>query len=54
MQSNFSRFWVLFILNFLTAGILLAGQSLARADEIVGVKIMEKELMGNYLADENE
>jgi len=53
MQSNFSRFWVLFILNFLTAGILLAGQSLARADENVGVKIMEKELVGSYLADGN-
>ena len=47
MQSIISTLWVLLFLNFLTAGILQAGQSLARADEIVGVKIMEKELVGN-------
>ncbi len=53
MQSNFSKLWVLLILNFLTAGILQADHSLARADEIVGVKIMVKELVENYLADGN-
>lgn len=53
MQSIISTLWVLLFLNFLTAGILQAGQSLARTDEIVGVKIMEKELVGNYLADGN-
>jgi predicted lipoprotein with Yx(FWY)xxD motif len=51
MKNYFSTFWILFVSSFLTTGILLSGQNLARANEIVGVKIMEKELVGNYLAD---
>ena len=51
MKNNISAFWVLFVLSFFTSVILLSAQILARADEIVGVKIMEKEMVGNYLAD---
>ena len=51
MQKNFSILWVLLLASFLATDIFLFGQSPAGADEIVGVKIMEKELLGNYLAD---
>ena len=51
MKNNFSKFWILFICNFFITGILLSGQTQVRADEMVGVKIMQKELSGKFLAD---
>lgn len=51
MQNNLSTFWVLSVFCFFTAGILFSVQTPAKADEMVGIKIMEKELLGNFLAD---
>jgi predicted lipoprotein with Yx(FWY)xxD motif len=51
MKNAFPTFGVLFIFVFFVAGILLPSQSQAKADEMMGVKIMEKELLGKFLAD---
>jgi len=51
MRNNLSTFWVLSVFCFFTAGILLSVQTPANADEMVGVKIMEKEMLGKFLAD---
>ena len=51
MKNIFSKFWVLSVFFLFTGIILLSGQIQARADEMVGVKIMEKEGLGKFLAD---
>ena len=53
MKQNVSAFWILFIFSFLSTGFLLCAQTMARANETVGVKIMEKEMIGRFLADGN-
>ena len=53
MNNIFLKFWFLFIFSFFVTGNLLSGQTLARADEMVGIKVMRKELVGNFLADGN-
>lgn len=51
MKKYFFTFWTLFAFCILTIGFLSSGQTLAGDDEAVGVKIMEKEMLGNFLAD---
>jgi len=51
MGYRFSKYWLLFLFSFFATFIMLSGQNLAGAGEIVGVKIMNKEMIGRYLAD---
>jgi len=51
MKQNFSTFLVLFIFSFLSTGILQCAQTMAKANETVGIKIMEKEMVGKFIAD---
>jgi len=53
MMNTFFTFLILIICSFFTTGILLFDQSPARTAEMIGVKIMEKELVGKFLADGN-
>ncbi len=53
MKQNVPAFWVLIIFSFLSTSILLSAQTMAMANETVGVKIMEKEMIGRFLADGN-
>ena len=47
----YSQYWPLYLFSFFAAFIMLSGLTLAGVDETFGVKIMEKELLGNFLAD---
>jgi len=51
MQNNLSIFLVLSVFCFFTTGIVFSVHTPAKADEMVGIKIMEKELLGKFLAD---
>jgi predicted lipoprotein with Yx(FWY)xxD motif len=51
MKNNFLIFGVFFVVSFFTASILLSCHGSAKAAEMVGVKIMEKEALGKFLAD---
>jgi predicted lipoprotein with Yx(FWY)xxD motif len=51
MKNNFFTFRIFFFFAFLTAAIILSWPTQAKTDEVVGVKIMEKEMIGNFLAD---
>ncbi len=51
MKNSFKNLWVFFIGGFLAGCILLSGLNPAEAGTAVGVKIMEKEIVGKYLAD---
>jgi predicted lipoprotein with Yx(FWY)xxD motif len=51
MNHGFLKFGILFICSFLTSVILLSSLTIAETGEKAGVKIMEKEAIGKYLAD---
>ena len=51
MKKKFPAFWVFIILGFFSTGILLSIVNPTKAAETMGVKIMEKELLGKFLAD---
>jgi predicted lipoprotein with Yx(FWY)xxD motif len=51
MKITFHGILLVFISTFIAAMVLSLNQSGLRADEMVGVKIMEKEGVGKYLAD---
>lgn len=51
MKKKFPAFWVFIILGFFSTGILLSIVNPTKAAEKMGVKIMEKELLGKFLAD---
>ena len=45
------QYWLLFLFSFFATFILLSGLTLAGVGETIGIKIMEKEVGGRYLAD---
>ena len=47
----YSQYWLLFLFSFFATFIMLSGLTLAGVSETIGVKIMEKEMGGRYLAD---
>ncbi len=51
MKNTLPTFALLFILGFFATGILLSAVIPTKADDMPGVKIMEKELLGKFLAD---
>ena len=51
MQHKLSKCWLLFLFIFFTAFIVLPGLLPAEANEIIGVKIMKKEIGGKYMTD---
>ena len=51
MKNNLLVFLFLPVFCFSAAGLLLSGHASAEADAKVGVKIMEKEVLGKFLAD---
>jgi predicted lipoprotein with Yx(FWY)xxD motif len=51
MGNNSSVFWPLLVVCFYTISMFHAVQSHAGTNQAVGVKIMEKEVIGRYLAD---
>lgn len=53
MNQNIRRFKILFICSILASVTLPFGLILAETPEKIGVKIMEKEIIGKFLADGN-
>jgi len=51
MQNKLFKFWALSIFSIFITGILLSGNSLARAADKADINIMGKELVGKYLTD---
>jgi predicted lipoprotein with Yx(FWY)xxD motif len=51
MKNKFSIFWVLAVFCLFTGTIFLSSPNPPKADEMAGVKIMEKEGLGRFLAD---
>jgi predicted lipoprotein with Yx(FWY)xxD motif len=51
MKNIFSTFLLVPVFCLFVAGFLLSVQTGAKADEMIGVKIMEKEVVGKFLAD---
>jgi predicted lipoprotein with Yx(FWY)xxD motif len=51
MKNKFSIFWILSVFCLFTGTILMYSPNQAMADEMIGVKIMEKEGLGKFLAD---
>ena len=54
MKNMFNKIWLVIILGLTTGSILFSwDQSPAGSGEKIGLKIMEKEAIGKYLADDN-
>lgn len=51
MKNDLLVFLLLSVICFFAAGLFLSAHALAQADAAVGVKIMEKEVLGKFLAD---
>jgi predicted lipoprotein with Yx(FWY)xxD motif len=51
MKNIFSIFWILSVFCLFTGIIFMYSPNPAMADEMIGVKIMEKEGVGKFLAD---
>lgn len=51
MKNHLAIVGFLFVYSIFIATILLSGQLPAKAEETVAVKIMEKEMLGKFLAD---
>jgi len=53
MKINLSKVLFALVLGFFISGIFLTEKAAADGVNIIGVKIMEKEVVGKYLADGN-
>jgi len=51
MKNTLFPFCLMIFFNFVACVFLLSNQTLAKTDITIGIKIMEKEVLGKYLAD---